>query len=65
MTVEKAIRIMAGTMVLISIALSHYVNAHWLWLGVFVGVNLIQSSFTNFCPAEMIFKKIGLKSSCS
>jgi hypothetical protein len=62
MTLEKAIRIMAGTMILISIGLSHYVNVNWLWLGVFVGVNLIQSSFTNFCPAETILKKIGLKS---
>lgn len=63
MTIEKAIRILAGTMILASIALSHYVNTNWLWLGVFVGVNLIQSSFTHFCPAEMIFRKMGLKSS--
>lgn len=62
MTIESAVRIMAGTMLLTSIALSHFINAHWLWLGVFVGVNLIQSAFTHFCPAEMIFKKMGLNS---
>jgi len=65
MTTEKAIRIMAGTFVLTSVALSHYVNPHWIWLAVFVGVNLIQSALTGFCPAEMIFRKLGLKSTCS
>lgn len=60
MTVEKAIRILAGTFVLTSIALSHFVHPNWIWLAIFVGFNLIQSSFTNFCPAEMIFKKLGL-----
>ena len=61
MTIENAIRIMAGTMVLIGLALSIWVNTWWLILPAFVGVNLIQSSFTGFCPAEMIFKKAGLK----
>lgn len=61
MTVEKAIRILAGSIVLIGLALGHFVNPNWLWLCAFVGVNLIQSSFTGFCPAEMIFRKIGLK----
>ena len=66
MNTEKAIRILAGTMVLASIGLAHYtgINA-WLWLGVFVGANLIQSAFTGFCPAEMIFRKMGLPGSCS
>jgi hypothetical protein len=61
MSIDNAIRVLAGTLVLVSIGLSHYVNPNWLWLGVFVGVNLIQSAFTGFCPAAMIFKKIGLK----
>lgn len=60
-TVERAVRILAGTFVLTSVALSHYVHPNWIWLAVFVGCNLIQSSFTGFCPAEMIFRKIGLK----
>ena len=62
MTVENAIRIMAGTLVLVSVALAHFVNQWWILLACFVGVNLIQSAFTGFCPAEMIFKKMGLKS---
>ena len=60
MTLEGAIRILAGAMVLLSISLAHWVNEWWLLLGVFVGLNLIQSSFTGFCPAETIFKKLGV-----
>lgn len=58
MKIENKIRILAGTMVLISFTLGRYVNPAWLWLSVFVGVNLIQSAFTGFCPAEMILKKM-------
>jgi hypothetical protein len=60
MKLENAIRIMAGTMVLISLALAHWVSPNWLWLAVFVGVNLIQSAFTGFCPAEKILRKLGI-----
>ena len=60
MTIENAVRILAGTMILISLALGHFVSAYWYWLGVFVGVNLIQSAFTGFCPAETIFAKLGV-----
>ncbi len=60
MTIENAIRILAGTMVLTSLALAHWVNPSWLWLAVFVGVNLIQSAFTGFCPAETILRKLGV-----
>ena len=60
MKTEHAIRILAGTMVLISIALAHWVSEWWLLLAAFVGVNLIQSAFTGFCPAENILKKIGI-----
>lgn len=58
MTIENKIRILAGTMVLISFTLGRYVNPAWLWLSVFVGVNLIQSAFTGFCPAEIVLKKL-------
>jgi hypothetical protein len=54
-------------MVLISISLAHWVSPWFLLLGAFVGVNLLQSSFTGFCPAEIIFRKIGIgqgESSC-
>jgi len=54
-------------MVLIGVALSRSVHPNWIWLTVFVGFNLIQSAFTGFCPAEMVFRKMGLKdaSTCS
>ena len=65
MKMESMVRILAGVMVLISLALGHWVNANWLWLGVFVGANLIQSSLTGFCPAEIVLRKLGLgKGSC-
>ena len=61
MTDERALRLMAGVVVLISIALAHYVSIYWLWLAVFVGLNLLQSAFTNWCPAMSIFRAMGLK----
>ncbi len=60
MKMENAIRILAGTMVLISISLAHWVSEWWLLLAAFVGLNLIQSSFTGFCPAENIVRKLGV-----
>lgn len=60
MKMENAIRILAGTMVLTSVALSHWVDTRWMWLAVFVGVNLIQSALTGFCPAEKVLGKLGV-----
>lgn len=68
MTLENAIRILAGSMILLSLALAHWVSQWWLLLTAFVGVNLIQSAFTGFCPAEIIFKRLGVgqtKSCCA
>lgn len=65
MKLENAIRALAGTLILASLALSHYVSPHWIWLAVFVGANLLQSAFTGLCPAETILKKLGLNHSCS
>jgi hypothetical protein len=65
MKLENAIRILAGTMVLISLALAHWVNHWWLLLAAFVAVNLIQSAFTGFCPAEIVLKKMGVGGQCS
>lgn len=62
MKMESAIRILAGCMVLTSIGLAHWVSQWWLLLGVFVGFNLIQSALTGFCPAEIIFRKLGIGS---
>jgi hypothetical protein len=61
MTVERAVRLLAGVMVLLSIALSYYVSHYWMWLSVFVGLNLLQSAFTNWCPAMSILRAMGLK----
>jgi hypothetical protein len=61
MTVGRAVTLLAGTMVLISIALAWAVHPYWIALAAFVGLNLVQSSFTGFCPAAMIFKALGLK----
>jgi len=69
MTINNAITAMAGTFILGSLALAHFTGQiditkmSWLWLTAFVGANLFQSSFTGFCPAAMIFKAMGLKSS--
>ncbi len=65
MTVERAVRLLAGVMVLGSLALAHWVSPYWLWLTAFVGLNLFQSGFTNWCPAISIFKKMGLPSATS
>lgn len=64
MKLENAIRALAGTLILVSLALAHYVSPNWLWFTAFVGANLLQSSFTGFCPAEMILKKLGVGGSC-
>jgi glucan phosphoethanolaminetransferase (alkaline phosphatase superfamily) len=61
MTVERAVRLLAGVMVLVSIALTYYVSHYWMWLTVFVGLNLLQSAFTNWCPAMSILRAIGFK----
>lgn len=58
---ERIIRAVAGTFVLTSITLAHLVDPNWLWLGVFVGLNLLQSSFTKFCPLEKILVAAGVK----
>lgn len=60
MKVESVIRVLAGTMVLASLALGHWVDPRWLFLAVFVGFNLIQSAFTGFCPAENILRRLGV-----
>ncbi len=60
MKLESVIRILAGTMVLGSLALAHWVHPNWICLTVFVGANLFQSGFTGFCPAENFLRKIGV-----
>ncbi|AUZ74356.1 MULTISPECIES: YgaP family membrane protein [Aeromonas] len=61
MTVDNGVRVLAGCMLLLSLLLTAWVHPGFVWLSVFVGVNLIQSAFTGFCPAAMLLKRLGLK----
>ncbi|MBL8394298.1 MAG: DUF2892 domain-containing protein [Candidatus Accumulibacter sp.] len=66
MTTDRAVRIMAGSFILLSLALGVpesplFVAKYFLWFTVFVGANLLQSGFTRFCPAESIMVKLGMK----
>lgn len=61
MNIENALRVFAGTMVLISVVLTYFVHPYFVWFTVFIGLNLIQSAFTGFCPAIAILKKLGFK----
>ncbi len=63
MTLERSIRLLAGIMVLISLALYYWFSPYWLLLTAFVGLNLIQSAFTGFCLPEIVFKKLFFKNS--
>jgi hypothetical protein len=60
MTLERYIRLFAGTFVLLSLALAHWHSPYWLWFTAFVGFNLFQSALTTFCPLEIILKKLGV-----
>ncbi len=62
MSTERALMAFAGFMILLSVALTQWVHPNFVWLTVFVGANLFQSSFTGFCPAVTVMKKLGLKS---
>jgi len=55
---ERIIRAVAGALVLVSVALGYWVHVYWLGLGAFVGLNLLQSSFTRFCPLDIILTKL-------
>jgi len=61
MTVERTLRLMAGTVILLSMALANFVSPRWYYLTAFVGLNLLQSAFTNWCPAMAVFRKLGLR----
>ena len=60
MTIDRAVLAFAGTVVLISLVLGIYVHTNWFWLTAFVGANLLQSSFTGFCPLAIILKRLGV-----
>lgn len=61
MNIDRMVFAFAGSFILISLLLWHYVHPYWLFLAAFVGLNMLQAAFTGFCPLAMILKKIGLK----
>ncbi|MEW5422150.1 DUF2892 domain-containing protein [Amorphus sp. 3PC139-8] len=65
MTVDRAVMMFAGIMILVSLALGVYVSPYWFLLTAFVGLNLMQASVTGFCPAAIFFKKLGIKTGCA
>ena len=65
MNLDRAVLTLAGTMTLVSALLAALVSPWWLLLTAFVGLNLLQSSVTGFCPAAMVFRRAGLSSGCA
>ncbi len=61
MSLDRLVMRFAGVFVLLSLVLAHYVSAHWLWFTAFVGANLLQASFTGFCPLAIMLKKLGVR----
>jgi len=61
MTVERSLRLIAGGLVTLSVLLGLYVNVNFLWFTLFVGLNLFQSGFTNWCPMMTILRKTGVR----
>jgi hypothetical protein len=60
MTVERGLRLIAGALVTLSVLLGIYVNVNFLWFTLFVGLNLFQSAFTNWCPMMAVLRRAGL-----
>ena len=61
MTVESALRVIAGSFIVVSAALAKVHSPYWLFLTTFVGLNLLQSGFTNWCPMMWLLERLGLK----
>ncbi len=62
---ERMLRGIAGFFILLSVTLAVTVDIRWFWFTAFVGLNLLQSAFTNWCPMVWILQRFGVKSSCS
>jgi hypothetical protein len=62
MTVERAILLTVGGLIILSVLLAVYVNLNWLWLTGILGAHLVQASFTGMCPVVMLYKRMGLPS---
>lgn len=61
MGIDRMVMAFAGTFILVSLLLAHFHSTYWLWFTAFVGANLLQASFTGFCPLAIILKKLGVK----
>lgn len=61
MTIDRAVMAFAGSMILLSLALSQIMSPYWLLLTVFVGLNLLQAAFTSFCPLAIVLKRLGVR----
>ncbi|MGB7740605.1 MAG: DUF2892 domain-containing protein [Steroidobacteraceae bacterium] len=60
MSIDRIVLAVAGTMVLLSLLLGHFVSSYWYWFTAFVGANLLQSAFTGTCPLVLILRKVGV-----
>jgi len=60
-SLDRAVMLFAGFVVLTSVALAHWVHPGWAWLTVFAGANLVQASLTGFCPAAIVFRRLGVR----
>ncbi|MFN3503633.1 MAG: DUF2892 domain-containing protein [Allorhizobium sp.] len=61
MSIDRAVLVFAGFMILLSLLLTYFVHPGFVWFTAFIGVNMMQSAFTGFCPAATIFRKLGLR----
>jgi len=61
MTIDRYLRLIAGLLVVLSLALGRWVNPGWYWFTAFVGLNLFQSAFTNWCPMMFFLRKLGVR----
>ncbi len=65
MSIDRLVFTFAGTMILASLLLAHFVSPAWLWFTAFVGANMLQASFTGFCPLALMLKKAGVRPGCA
>jgi len=65
MSLDRSVMMFAGIMILVSVGLTLWVSPLFVWFTAFIGVNLIQSSVTGFCPAALVFKKLGVREGCA
>jgi hypothetical protein len=61
MNLDRAVLAFAGSMILLSVILTYFVSPWWLLLTLFIGLNMLQSAFTGFCPAAMLFSRLGIR----